>query len=81
MAVVRCWPRCRRLQVDNFAGRLGGAWQADALIWQQDDMRVELQQLDMAWSPSCLLRLTLCLDRLHLRQVGRDPARQWGGQR
>nr|WP_322939724.1 translocation/assembly module TamB domain-containing protein [Pseudomonas sp. s4] len=57
------------LQVDNFAGRLGGAWQADALIWQQDDRRVELQQLDMAWSPSCLLRLTLCLDRLHLQQV------------
>ena len=57
------------LQVDNFAGRLGGAWQADALIWQQDDRRVELKQLDMTWSPSCLLRLTLCLDRLHLRQV------------
>lgn len=57
------------LQVDNFAGRLGGAWQADALIWQQDETRVELQQLDMAWSPSCLLRLTLCLDRLHLQRV------------
>lgn len=57
------------LQVDNFAGRLGGAWQADALIWQQDETRVELQQLDMTWSPSCLLRLTLCLDRLHLQRV------------
>lgn len=57
------------LQVDNFVGRLGGAWQADALIWQQDEMRVELQQLDMTWSPSCLLRLTLCLDRLHLQRV------------
>jgi len=57
------------LQVDNFNGRLGGAWQADTLLWQQDEMRVELQQPDMVWSPSCLLRLTLCLDRLHLRQV------------
>jgi translocation and assembly module TamB len=57
------------LQVDNFAGRLGGAWQADALRWQQGDMHVELQQPDMAWSPACLLRLTLCLDRLHLQQV------------
>ena len=28
------------LQVDNFAGRLGEAWQADALLWQQDEMRV-----------------------------------------
>ncbi|AVO55486.1 translocation/assembly module TamB domain-containing protein [Ectopseudomonas mendocina] len=57
------------LQVDNFNGRLAGAWQADALLWQQDETRIELQQLDMAWSPSCLLRLTLCLDRLHLQQV------------
>lgn len=57
------------LQVDNFNGRLGGAWQADTLLWQQDEMRVELQRPDMAWSPSCLLRLTLCLDRLHLQQV------------
>lgn len=57
------------LQVDNFVGRLGAAWQADALLWQQDEMRVELQQLDMAWSPSCLLRLTLCVERLHLQQA------------
>jgi len=57
------------LQVDSFTGRLGGAWQADALIWQQGEMRVELQQLDMAWSPSCLLRLTLCVERLHLQQA------------
>ncbi|MDP9940392.1 translocation/assembly module TamB domain-containing protein [Ectopseudomonas alcaliphila] len=57
------------LQVDNFNGRLGGAWQVDALVWQQDELRVELQQLDMAWSPSCLLRLTLCIDRLHLQQA------------
>ncbi|MDH0095819.1 translocation/assembly module TamB [Ectopseudomonas hydrolytica] len=57
------------LQVEGFDGRLGGAWQAEQLIWQQGEMRVELQQLDMAWSPSCLLRLTLCIDRLHLQQA------------
>lgn len=57
------------LQVDNFNGRLGGAWQADSLIWLDDQMRVELLQLDMTWSPSCLMRVTLCLDRLHLQQV------------
>ncbi|WP_395505656.1 translocation/assembly module TamB domain-containing protein [Ectopseudomonas hydrolytica] len=57
------------LQVEGFDGRLGGAWQAEQLIWQQGEMRVELQQLDMAWSPSCLLRLTLCIDRLHLQHA------------
>ena len=60
------------LQVDNFRGRLGSAWQGDALLWQQGETRVELQQLDMAWSPSCLLRLTLCIDRLHLQQTALD---------
>ncbi|TRO40858.1 translocation/assembly module TamB [Pseudomonas sp. ALS1131] len=57
------------LQADNFQGRLGGTWQADTLLWQQDQTRVELRQLEMAWSPSCLLRLTLCIDRLHLQQA------------
>ncbi|MFN3766734.1 MAG: translocation/assembly module TamB domain-containing protein [Ectopseudomonas guguanensis] len=60
------------LQVDNFRGRLGSAWQADALLWQQGETRVQLQQLDLAWSPSCLLRLTLCIDRLHLQQAALD---------
>jgi translocation and assembly module TamB len=60
------------LQAENFRGRLGGVWQADALVWQQEQKRVELQQPDMAWSPSCLLRLTLCLDRLHVQQVALD---------
>jgi translocation and assembly module TamB len=70
------------LQVDNFTGRLGGAWQADALTWQQDETHVELQQLDMAWSPSCLLRLTLCLDRLHLQQaaLGLPPSTEASGE-
>ena len=45
------------LQVDSFAGRLGGAWRADSLLWQQGETRVVLQQVDMAWSPLCLLRL------------------------
>jgi translocation and assembly module TamB len=60
------------LQVDNFRGRLGSAWQADALLWQQGETRVQLQQLDLAWSLSCLLRLTLCIDRLHLQQAALD---------
>ncbi|WP_416340066.1 translocation/assembly module TamB domain-containing protein [Pseudomonas sp. C11] len=60
------------LQVQGFDGRLGGAWRADSLLWQQGETRVVLQQVDMAWSPLCLLRLTLCLDRLHLEQAAVD---------
>ncbi|MGQ7958188.1 translocation/assembly module TamB domain-containing protein [Pseudomonas sp. SP16.1] len=60
------------LAATNFQGRLGAAWRADALLWQQGGLRVELQAVEFAWSPSCLLRLTLCLDRLHLAQAAVD---------
>lgn len=63
------------LQVEQFNGRLGGSWQAERVLWQQSELRIELQQADFAWSPSCLLRLTLCLDRLHLQRVALDLPR------
>ncbi|WP_025390055.1 translocation/assembly module TamB domain-containing protein [Pseudomonas syringae] len=57
------------LQLDNFQGRLGGQWSADRLIWQQGEDRVEVQSADFAWTPACLLKMTLCIDRLHAGQV------------
>ncbi|MFY1019639.1 translocation/assembly module TamB domain-containing protein [Ectopseudomonas khazarica] len=57
------------LEVEHFSGRLGGAWQAERVRWQQADTQLQLQRVDFAWSPSCLLRLTLCLDRVHLEQA------------
>ncbi|PMV56421.1 translocation/assembly module TamB domain-containing protein [Pseudomonas sp. GW460-4] len=57
------------LSVDNFQGHLGGQWSADHLLWQQDSSRIELQAPQLDWSPACLLRLTLCIDRLDVEQV------------
>ncbi|MHC8305204.1 translocation/assembly module TamB domain-containing protein [Pseudomonas sp. PB3P13] len=57
------------LSVDNFQGRLGGQWSADHLIWQQDTRRVELGKVIFAWSPSCLMRMTLCIEQLKADQV------------
>ena len=57
------------LSVDNFQGHLGGQWSADHLLWQQDSSRVELQAPQFDWSPACLLRMTLCIDRLDVEQV------------
>lgn len=57
------------LEMEAFHGRLGAAWGAERVLWQQGDTRVELRQVDFDWSPSCLLRLTLCLNRLHLQRV------------
>lgn len=52
------------LTVEAFEGRLGQRWQADRLIWEQDGSRVEVQQPQLAWSPACLLKRTLCIDEL-----------------
>ena len=57
------------LSVDNFQGHLGGQWSADHLLWQQYSSRIELQAPKLDWSPACLLRMTLCIDRLDVEQV------------
>ncbi|KPB76408.1 hypothetical protein BTW15_09440 [Pseudomonas syringae pv. tomato] len=57
------------LQLENFKGRLGGQWSAERLVWQQGEDRVEVQAVDFAWTPACLLKMTLCIDRLHAGQV------------
>ncbi|RMO94569.1 hypothetical protein ALQ33_03008 [Pseudomonas syringae pv. philadelphi] len=57
------------LQLENFQGRLGGQWRADRLLWQQGEDRVEVQSADFEWSPACLLKMTLCIDRLHAGYV------------
>lgn len=52
------------LQVQGFDGRLGGAWRAERIDWRAGDTRLSLIQPQLAWSPSCLLGMTLCLDRV-----------------
>lgn len=62
------------LSVENFHGRLGGQWRADHLLWAQDGSRVELDAPTFDWSPGCLLRMTLCINRLDVEQVRLDVA-------
>ncbi|WP_434577654.1 translocation/assembly module TamB domain-containing protein [Pseudomonas sp. Z1-6] len=57
------------LTVENFQGRLGGQWGADHVLWQQDASRVEVDRPVLAWSPLCLLRMTLCIEQLKADQV------------
>ncbi|WP_420875461.1 translocation/assembly module TamB domain-containing protein [Pseudomonas peli] len=52
------------LQVDDFDGRLGGSWSATQLRWQQGENSVEVMAPSLDWSPTCLLRLTLCIEQL-----------------
>nr|NOY03278.1 translocation/assembly module TamB [Gammaproteobacteria bacterium] len=57
------------LQVTDFQGRLGGSWQASRLSWADAGSKVELQAPQLAWSPACLLRATLCIDRLQAQRI------------
>ncbi|OAI91731.1 translocation/assembly module TamB domain-containing protein [Pseudomonas putida] len=57
------------LQVDGFQGRLAGLWQAEKLVWQSGEDRVELTAPLLEWTPGCLLRRTLCVDKLHAAQI------------
>jgi translocation and assembly module TamB len=57
------------LQLENFTGRLGGLWQADRLVWQQGDSKVEVDAPMFDWSPSCLTRMALCINTLQTGDV------------
>ncbi|MCI8210692.1 hypothetical protein AUC61_14230 [Pseudomonas sp. S25] len=57
------------LQIENFSGHLAGQWQADHLLWQQDATGIEIDNPALDWSPGCLLKMTLCIDRLQADQV------------
>lgn len=57
------------LSVEGFSGRLGGAWQADHLVWQQDQSKVEVDAPVFDWSPACLARMTLCIDNLQTGDI------------
>ena len=52
------------LQVDDFDGRLGGSWSATQLRWQQGENSLQVMAPSLDWSPTCLLRLTLCIEQL-----------------
>lgn len=57
------------LQLEDFQGRLAGDWQAGRVLWEQGGDRVELVAPVFGWSPACLLRMTLCIERLQADQV------------
>ncbi|MCI0913836.1 translocation/assembly module TamB domain-containing protein [Pseudomonas putida] len=57
------------LQVSDFQGRLAGRWQASQLTWADGGSRVDVQAPLLNWTPSCLLRATLCIDQLHAQRI------------
>ncbi|MQG95146.1 translocation/assembly module TamB domain-containing protein [Pseudomonas sp. MN1F] len=57
------------LTIDDFQGRLAGTWQASHLSWIDGGNTVHVEAPLLSWSPACLMRATLCIDRLHAQRV------------
>lgn len=70
------------LQVEGFSGQLGGQWRAGHLRWVQGDQGIDVESALLDWSPACLLRLTLCIERLQAERVSLSlpPGKQGGDQ-
>lgn len=57
------------LQVEQFEGRLGGAWRAARIDWISGGTQVGVEQIDFAWRAGCLWRRTLCIDLLQVARI------------
>lgn len=70
------------LQVENDSGSLFGQWQADRLQWRGYGVEVIVDSPLVDWSPSCLFRKQLCVERLKaetLEVTQLPPAEESGG--
>ncbi|MCP1650184.1 translocation and assembly module TamB [Pseudomonas nitroreducens] len=57
------------LNVDGFDGRLAGGFSAKRLEWSDAATHLVLDQPQIDWSPACLLRMTLCLNKVVANEV------------
>ena len=57
------------LQAENDRGSLFGQWQADHLEWRGYGVEVIVQAPLVDWSPSCLFRKQLCVEKLQAEQL------------
>lgn len=57
------------LTVEEFQGALLDDWQAQQLIWQQGELKVEITQLKFDWQASCLWQQQVCIDQLSAAQI------------
>lgn len=57
------------LETEGFQGRLLGQWQAEQLIWKDEQTRLELRQAQMWLDTACLWQGALCLKQLSAQQL------------
>lgn len=57
------------LRIEGAQGRLLGPLKIDALHYHTEDLRLDLQTLELAWQPAALLGRKLVVDRLAVERI------------
>ena len=58
------------LEVNGYQGTLGSTWQAQRVVYDDGEgTRAVVQEPAMDWSPGCLFRLEICVERLRAGRV------------
>ncbi|MCV2218330.1 translocation/assembly module TamB domain-containing protein [Thauera sp. Sel9] len=57
------------LRIEGAQGRLLGPLKIDALHYHTEDLRLDLQTLELAWQPAALLGRKLAVDRLAVERI------------
>lgn len=57
------------LQLDFERGNFWSGWHFARLAWHSEGLELDIDRLEMDWSPSCLFTGRLCIDRLYSRRI------------
>lgn len=60
------------LSVDNAQGSLSGGWSAERLIWQNQGIKITVNNPHLDWYASCLFRANVCIDNLTVSTIDID---------
>lgn len=61
--------RLEALELTFESGTFWRGWHFGRLSWKSDSLSVDIDRLEMDWTPSCLLTRTLCINRLYSHRV------------
>lgn len=57
------------LELDFERGNFWRGWHFARLVWRSEGLELDIDRLEMDWTPSCLLSGRLCIDRLYSRRI------------
>jgi translocation and assembly module TamB len=70
-----CVPATQQLTIENASGSLRHGGHIGKLVWQQGELKVSVNYVDLAWQPWALLHGTLKLDQISAASIDIDDQR------